>query len=408
MLLDPIRSALPMNLRLTTRAFVASYGWLLLTAAVSVLAACASSPAVSPIQGGTASLFLDRQFRAPEQRPDPTKVFELSADMQRYLDEDMAPVVTRRGIRQGLIDALYSGDHLRLEYDATYTRDAKEAYAARSGNCLSLVIMTAAFARALGLETTFNRVSIDEQWRLSGKLMMAAGHVNLSLSRRRLGERLIYDINNRLTIDFLPPAELERQRSEPITEATIVGMYMNNRAAENLADERIDDAYWFAREAIVQAPAEVAGYNTLAVVYMRRGQDQAAERVLRLALQREPDNTRLLGNLVQLLEQQGREAERRPLAQRLQKLEPVPPYRDFHLGQAALREGRFGQALTLFTQELARSPEQPDAHFGLARAYLALGQVREARKHLQFARELSTSRGEAALYAAKLGRLPVQ
>lgn len=375
--------------------------------AAVLLSACAAT-AVTPIQNGNSSLFLDAQFRAPDQRPDPAKVFELSADMQRYVDQEIGPIVKRRGIRQGLLDVLYSGDHLRLEYDAAYTRNAREAYAARSGNCLSLVIMTAAFARALNLDITFNRVSIDEQWRLSGQLMMAAGHVNLSLGRHRLGERLAYDINNLLTIDFLPPAELERQRSEPITEATIVGMYMNNRAAESLADERVDDAYWFAREAIVQAPAEVAGYNTLAVVYMRRGQPQAAERVLRLALQRQPDNTRLLGNLVQLLDQQGREAERLPLAQRLKVLEPIPPYRDFRLGQAALREGRYGDALMLFTQELVRAPEQPDAHFGLARAYLALGQVGEARRHLQFARELSTSRGEAALYAAKLGRLPVQ
>ena len=396
-----------MTLRLTSRAALENCRWLLLVAVVALLSACAS-PAMPSIPGGAASLFLDGKFRAPDLRPDPSAVFQLSASMQRYLDDEMVPVVKRRGIRQGLIDALYSGDHLRLEYDAAYTRNAKEAYAARSGNCLSLVIMTAAFARALGLDITFNRVSIDEQWRLSGNLMMAAGHVNLSLGRRRLGDRLTYDINNVVTIDFLPPAEIERQRSEPITEATIVGMYMNNRAAESLAEDRIDEAYWFAREAIVQAPAEVAGYNTLAVVYMRRGQEQAAERVLRLALQRNADNTRLLGNLVQLLEQQGREAERRPLAQRLQALEPVTPYRDFHLGQAALREGRYGQALTLFTQELARAPEQPDAHFGLARAYLALGQVNEARRHLQFARELSTSRGEAALYAAKLGRLPVQ
>ncbi len=394
-------------MRPTSRSFPGTFSRLLMMAAVVVLTACAS-PAVPPLPGGSASLFLDGQFRAPAQRPDPARVFELSPDMRRYLDNEMAPVVRRRGIRQGLIDALYSGDHLRLEYDAAYTRDAKEAYTARSGNCLSLVIMTAAFARAMNLDITFNRVSIDEQWRLSGKLMMAAGHVNLSLGRHRLGDRLTYDVNSLLTIDFLPPAELERQRSEPITEATIIGMYMNNRAAESLANDRTDDAYWFAREAIVQAPAEVAGYNTLAVVYLRSGHEQAAERVLRLALQRNPDNTRLLGNLVQLLDQQGREIERRPLAQRLRQLEPVAPYRDFHLGQAALREGRYGQALTLFTQELARAPEQPDAHFGLARAYLALGQLNEARRHLEFARGLSTSRGEAALYAAKLGRLPVQ
>ncbi len=397
-----------MTPRLSIGLALASLRRLLLIAAAATLAGCMSTGDLRASRDAAAALFLDDRFAIAAERPDPTRVFELSADMRRYLDQQMAPVVKRLGMQQGLVDALYSGDHLRLEYDSAYTRNAAEAYAARSGNCLSLVIMTAAFAREMGMDVTFNRISIDEQWRLSGNLMMAAGHVNLSLSRYRIGDRLSYDANYLLTIDFLPPAELARQRSQPISESTIVGMYMNNRAAESLADDRPDDAYWFAREAIVQAPAEMAGYNSLAVVYMRRGLEPAAERVLRHALQREPDNTRLLGNLVHLLKKQGRGAEHQALAQRLQTLEPIAPYRDFQLGQAALREGRFAQALTLFAQEVARSPEQPDAHFGLARAHLALGHLQEARKHLQSARELSSSRGEAALYAAKLGRLPLQ
>jgi hypothetical protein len=38
-----------------------------------------------------------------------------------------------------------------IEYDSTVTRTAAQTYAARAGNCLSLVIMTAAFAEELGL-----------------------------------------------------------------------------------------------------------------------------------------------------------------------------------------------------------------------------------------------------------------
>ncbi len=373
---------------------------------VVVLAIVGGCAAPGPKMPPAATLFEDRAFAAPAVRPDAAEVIRLSDAMRSYIAKDMEPLLRRRGQRQGLIDALYNGNNLKLEYDAAYTRNAAEAFNARSGNCLSLVIMTAAFAKALDLEVTYNRVSVDEQWRLSGNLMMAAGHVNLSLGKRRSIDREGYDVNHLLTIDFLPPSQLLRQRSEALDEATVIGMFMNNRAVEQLADDRVDEAYWWAREAILQAPAEIAGYNTLAVVYMRRGLDQAAERVLRMALQRHPDNTRLLGNLVQLLQRQGRDAEQRVLAQRLRTLEPIAPYRDFHLGQAALDEGRHFDALKLFEQELKRAPEQPDAHFGMARAYAALGQVENARKHLLQARDLSTSRGEAALYAAKLGRLP--
>ena len=61
---------------------------------------------------------------------------------------------------------LYKRQKLGLEYDATSTRTASEAYAARAGNCLSLVIMTSAFAKALGLPVYYQRVFVDESWKL--------------------------------------------------------------------------------------------------------------------------------------------------------------------------------------------------------------------------------------------------
>src|SRR5512137_1506529 len=42
------------------------------------------------------------------------------------------------------------------------------------------------------------------------------------------------------------------------------------------------------------------------------------------------------------------------------------------LGQAALRTGRPDEAVKLFERSLAASPSSPEAHLGLARAYLAL------------------------------------
>ena len=50
------------------------------------------------------------------------------------------------------------------------TRNAAEAFDARSGNCLSLVIMTAAFAKELGLPVRYQNVFVDEAWSRSGDL----------------------------------------------------------------------------------------------------------------------------------------------------------------------------------------------------------------------------------------------
>jgi hypothetical protein len=46
-------------------------------------------------------------------------------------------------------------------------------------------------------------------------------------------------------------------------------MYLNNRAAERYTLGLIDDAYWWARAAIIQDPRFLSSYNTLGIIYQR-------------------------------------------------------------------------------------------------------------------------------------------
>src|SRR5207237_10225621 len=111
------------------------------------------------------------------------------------------------------------------------------------------------------------------------------------------------------TIDVLRQEAVRGLRTSVISEQTVVAMYMNNRAAEALLQGRLDDAYWWAREGMLQESGYMGVVNTLGVVYRRHGDLARAERVFRHALAHEPDNTRALANLAQLLDQTGRSAE---------------------------------------------------------------------------------------------------
>src|SRR5690348_15194628 len=113
----------------------------------ALAAACATVPVERPVE----SLFHDGLFAAPSAPIVPADVFALTPQMQAYAHAEIADRLNVRGRRQALIDALYDRGELKLEYDAVRTRNAAEAFDARAGNCLSLVIMTAAFAKELGL-----------------------------------------------------------------------------------------------------------------------------------------------------------------------------------------------------------------------------------------------------------------
>jgi len=210
---------------------------------------------------------------------------------------------------------------------------------------------------------------------------------------------------DQLTIDFMPTARGRIYRGYAISEATVVAMFMNNRAAESIAQGRVDDAYWWARAAIVQDPGFVAAYNTLGVVYHRKGRLAEAQRVLAYVLEREADNTFALSNQVLVLQGLGRQPEAAVLAERLAKLEPHPPFFFFDRGREAMKAGDYAAARDLFTREVQRDAEYHEFHFWLAAAHIALGEAVPARKHLEIALRNSTTRNDRDIYAAKLDRM---
>ena len=368
----------------------------------ALLASCATAPERLPQAD---RFFNDARFGPPSERIHAEDVFALSPEMKRYLEQAMPDKVRAGGVRQGLVDALYSTGELKLEYDSTMTRNASQAFAARTGNCLSLVIMTSAFAKELGLAVYYQSVFTDETWSRSGDIYFVIDHVNLSLGTRVSEIDRGARFQPVLTVDFLPPQDVAKQRARVLPEYTVVSMYMNNRAAESLARGRLDDAYWWAREAVLQDPALARAYNTLGVVYRRHGDLAEAERVLRHALDIEPASPQIVANLAQVLTDRGRIAEAGAMKVRLAQLEKEPPFIFFQRGQEALRNGDYVAARDLFAREVARAPYYHEFHYALALAYAKLGDAARARKHLALAMESSTTRSDHDLYAAKLDRI---
>ncbi len=367
----------------------------------AALEGCASS---APVAQAPSFLFQGDHFAPPSVRIRASDVFAASDAMRKYLQVDISLQLHEKGRVRGLVDALYRHGQLKLEYDSTMTRNAAEAFAARRGNCLSLVIMTAALAKELDLRVEYRSAYQEETWSRSGNLYIRSGHVNIALAPG-LAHRGDTVGSGETTIDFLPGDEIEGMRTRSIAEPTIVAMFMNNRAAEALVQGQLDDAYWWAREAIAQDPSFASAFNTLGVVYQHHGNLAQAEQVLDYVLEREPRNTRAMFNLSQVLAQRGDKDGAAALKARLAQLEPDPPFHYFDLGMAAMQRGDYADARELFAKEVARADYYHEFHFWLAQADYRLGRFDEAREELELARRTSTTHDERDLYAAKLAWL---
>jgi len=379
-----------------------------LTLCAALLCGCAG-PSLTQ-RAAAPMVFHDQLFQPPAAPVDTSHVFAVSQAMRDYLTHQIGHSLTRKDPRRELFDALYRKDRLQLEYDSAITRDAAQTFEARAGNCLSLAIMTAALAHELNLVVQFQQVEVEESWSRAGNLYFASNHVNLALGRPRLSHGEVYsvDMSSSLTVDFIPIPPKARENTRPLDERTIIAMYLNNRAAELLSHDQLNDAYWTARKAVEQDPGFLHAYNTLAVVYQHHGNLAEAEQALRYALSQAPDNTIFLSNLVQALAAQpgpDKQAEAAQLRIRLTQLEPDPPFHFFNLGQAAMQAGDYRRARDLFAREVERVPDYHEFHFWLALANYQLGNLREADAHMATALANSTTRGDHDLYSAKLDRI---
>lgn len=365
------------------------------------LAGCAHVPTAST--GDVTPLFRDALFKPPAEPIDSRTIFAVDASMRRFLAEEIIPQTRRKDPRQALLDALHG--KLLIDYDSEMTRTASQTFAAHEGNCLSLVIMAAALAKQLDIRVTYQEVYDFDTWSRDAGFAILSQHVNLVLGPRVSNLRFYPGDATPMIVDFLPPRQVANAATRPIPEQTVVAMYMNNRAAEVMIGGDIDRAYWFARAAIEADPGFSDAANTLGVIYLERNHRAPAERAMRYALQREPDNISAISNLSRLLAGEGRTAEARALEQRLAQLQRHPPFEFYDRGMEAMRTGQFREAARLFEKALSERPYDVPSHFALAIAAAHLGDLRRARQQLELAEQNSTTPESRAIYAAKLRHL---
>jgi tetratricopeptide (TPR) repeat protein len=242
----------------------------------------------------TDALFDDERFASARFMPDPDAALALTPEMERFLEERIGDRVRERGALYGLIQALYEDGQLKLAYDASTTRTASETFRERRGNCLSLVLMTAAFAQRLGLEARYQRVITEDTPEQVGEMLRMVGHVNVGLAKRGTAR-----VRDWITVDFLPGQEAARLRTAPISEGRVKSMFLNNKAVEALGRGELARAYWWARASVVQDPRFASPFVTVGVLWHELGDADRSRNAFRHALTLDPDNASAQANLQQ-------------------------------------------------------------------------------------------------------------
>lgn len=381
-------------MRSGTLGVVGRAGWRrpwggLLVAIAALLSGCASAPvdtaadeaalhrlegllADDVFDGATASLARERAEQA----------LQFSDEMEQFALRSLVNPADRGNSAQVLYGTLFERGRVMVEYSSDYTRNAHEAFHDRRGNCLSLALMTAAFAKRLGVGARFQLLQSTELWSRGDQLSYLVKHVNVVLLGR-LGENTMLGPYERgLTVDFVPASIRDLRSVREVSETTIVAMYLSNLASESLEEGRTDLAYQLIKQSLRKDPQLAEAYNTLAVILARRAQMDKAEQALRVSIWLAPDGLPGLTNLISLLENRSgaaAHAELAALRAHLKTLQTRPPFADMDEGVLAFQGGDLPRALSAFLRQRERTGVDGRLQQYLAATYARLGRYDEAQ-----------------------------
>ena len=145
--------------------------------------------------------------------------------------------------------------------------------------------------------------------------------------------------------------------------------------------EFFDPAEAAYANAVRLAPDEVEWLHLLGYLYEQTGRlEEAAERFV-AARRVGPHDHAAVARLADVLLRLNRLRDAREQFQRIAGT--FPGIAQNGLGEIALREGRFGEAIAHFRAALERVPQAVSIHYSLAMAYRGLGRLDDARSHLQ-------------------------
>ena len=370
---------------------------------VTGCATSTSSPADAPQR-----VFNDALFEPPSTPiPDAGDIFYLTPAQLLMLDDLIRPRMGTTGARQ-LVNKLFKKDYSEFDYDNSFTRSASLTLDQRAGNCLSMVIMTAAIAKHFRIPYRYQDIKSTPMWDREGELYLINGHINIRLLTTVADKTpLVYNPleSKSITVDFIPQATRRGIARRVIGEQRVVAMYYANLAADEMVRHNWSQAYWLLREALRSDGGYDAAWNNLGVIYRNIGEDGLAELAYRHSLKLVPGNDNAVSNLVLLLRGQQRFDEMFEL-QRLYDLAQLNnPFYYFDQAEIAYAEGDYHQAISLYKKAIKRSDFVDRFYFGLFKANWQLKRFGQAKKYLQLAEENSQDLKDRRRYNVKLGLL---
>ena len=368
---------------------------------IYLLTACKSTESLTPAVPSLTSLLNHPLF---ELQPVPTEqaIFQLPnseidaflayVDSQRQNDltDD---IIVYNYIERSLKDFSYHGD----------TLTAEQTIELAHGNCISLAILTQAYANLIDLETGFQEMTSEPVFAKEGNVVFIANHFRTKLYRPFIEEAgQITAIQPGVLIDYFPS-----RGSFYVGSATyddLIAKYYSNLAADALLENDYNQVYSLLIKANQYTPNDVELFNLAAILHRRVDDKITSQKIYQTALDQQLQSLNLLSNYKVLAEDIGNEMLVEQLSSLLTAQEK-DPYELIALGESEALSGRLMNAKRHINKAMEKAPYLAEPYVALAKIRYQQGNLNDAHKLLKQAMKLERDQLQRNVYAAKLAAI---
>lgn len=282
------------------------------------------------------------------------------------------------------------------------TLPASTTIETRSGNCMSLALVTTAYARLADIDIGWQLSNTDPVYSSEGSVIYSANHIQTRLYRKDLSQTTYsFTIGQPyLLVDYY--SNQVAGVGKALSEAEVIALVYQNLGIEAMADGQLEDAFWLLRTGLEHDPANFNLYNALGVLHRRAGDDPTAEKLYQFALDEFGDRLIVLRNYRKLLLASNRNEEAQQMEHRIMRLPDPDPYPLLMLGDEAAEHGKPDVALAYYNKATEVAPYLHEIYLRKARIHTANGDLKRAERALRKARERAWADRDQRMYQAKL------
>ena len=295
-------------------------------------------------------------------------IFQLTSDQQaefmRFFNSDVMQTIPKHKRVYKFLERHLDGFHY-LGKNLT----ASQAFASKSGNCISLAVLTKALANLAGVPAEFQTIVSAPVYSMQNDYMLASDHVRTFLSDPDFSPEkgMIYFVKPTLVVDYLPSAgDVTGPR---ISQQTFIAMYYRNLAADALLSQQYPQALALLHTALSFDPHFGGVINLAAIVHRRMEQNTLAEQFYQYGLDVSASKATLLGNYAVLKMREGDTEQAEKILQTLKDQNEYDPYLWYVLGRNASQKKQFSDAVIYFEKAATQAPYLHQLQLALAIAY---------------------------------------